>query len=1239
EALIEALRQHLGARLPEYMVPTAYVVLDAMPLTSSGKLDRRALPKPQRHSEARAPRAAAEGIFGGLLTGSSAHEQAGIRPILSGLFAELLAVDNVGLHDNFFTLGGHSLLATRLVNRISATLGVSLAIRTVFEAPTVVALAERVQNAIPARTPLIPRARIGPLPLSAAQARLWFLHRMEGPSATYNIPIALRLQGPLMAGILESALQDVVERHESLRTLYPEQDGVPFQRILLPVEARPGLLVEDIDERALPDRLAEACAAKIDLMSELPVRAWLFRIHAQSHVLLLVLHHIAADGWSVGPLLKDLSSAYGARNQGHAPAFPKLPVQYADYAVWQRRLLGQENDPKSLTAEQANFWRTALGGLPDELNLPADRPRPAVASYRGDVVPVHLHSQLHGQLLALARANGASLFMVLQAAFAALLSKLGAGDDIAIGSPIAGRGEIAVENLVGLFINSLVLRTNLAGDPTFRDLLARVRAFDLDAFAHQDLPFERIVVELKPPRSLGRHPLFQVMLALQNAIRPALPLPGIAVDPEPLTQVVAKFDLTFYLSETIDHTGMPSGIDGGLEYALDLFEHSTVQTIVARFVRLLEVVVATPDARLHELDVLAPEERNQVLSVFAGEPGPHPATMLPTLFEAQVERTPDTVALRFAGDTLIYRDLNAGANRLAHHLIAAGAGPDSLVAICLERGFALVEALLAVQKAGAAYLPLDPDYPAARLAHMLGDARPAVVLAASTFREVLPAQAPILWRDAADFAALLQRSPVTNPTDADRASMLRPQHPAYVVYTSGSTGVPKGVVVEHRALAAFLQAVSVQLPFRPGDRHLAVTTIAFDIAVLELFAPLCQGAEVVLGSSRDTRDPLALAALRRDSGANSLQATPSHWELLLQHGGECRDVRILTGGEALRVDLAHALLGQSLEVWNLYGPTEATVWASVHRVGRDDIAGAGVVGIGRPLPTYRFYILGPDLLLVPAGVRGELYIAGAGLARGYLDRPGPTAERFVANPYAAEPGARMFRTGDLACWRADGSVEFLGRTDAQIKLRGFRIEPGEIEATLTAHQSVAQAAVVAREVGPGGKQLIGYVVPADGTKVDNAELSRFLSDRLPAYMVPTVLVALDTLPLTANGKLDRSALPAPERSVTRYRAPSTPEQTIICDLLAEILAVERVGIDDNFFALGGHSLMATQFISRLRGKLGVELPIRTLFEAPTVAELVTRLGSAGKARPALTRRPRTPGGDRVAAEARARHDS
>jgi amino acid adenylation domain-containing protein len=1224
-ALTGALPQFLATQLPEYMVPAAYVVLDGLPLTSNGKLNRRALPAPEKRSEVRTPRIAAEGILGGLLANAPARERAGIQEILSGLFAELLGLERVSLDDNFFTLGGHSLLATRLVNRVSATLGVDLAIRTVFEAPTVAALAERVQSAIPARIPLAKQPRTAPIPLSAAQARLWFLYTMEGPSATYNIPLAIRLRGPLDRIALERAVQDVVARHESLRTLFPEQDGVPFQHILSPDDARSALVVEEVAEAALPGRLAETWTTGFDLMRAIPIRARLFRTEAQSHVLLLVLHHIAADGWSVGPFLKDLSLAYGARTRGEAPAFAELPVQYADYTLWQRRVLSEESDPKSPTVEQANFWRTALAGLPEELNLPADRPRPAVASYRGDTVPIHLHPRLHGQLLKLAQANGASLFMVLQAGLATLLSKLGAGEDIAIGSPIAGRSELALEDLVGLFINNIVLRTNLAGDPSFRELLARVRAFDLEAYAHQDLPFERIVEELKPARSLGRHPLFQVMLALQNAVKPAMPLAGIGVEPEPLAPSVSKFDLTLNLSEHVGRRGEPLGIFGGLDYSLDLFEGRTAETIISRYVRLLEAVVAMPDARLHELDILDTGERHRLLWEFNRARGPVPEAMLPALFEAQAGRTPDAVALSFAGESLSYRELNARANRLAHLFMSVGVGPECFVGICLERSLAVVEALLAVHKAGAAYLPLDPDYPPARLAQMVTDAKPKVVLSSTAFRQILPEGVTILWRDAAEFVARLEQSPARNPSNADRTLALRPKHPAYVIYTSGSTGTPKGVVIEQGTLSAFLHAISAHVVFQPGDRHLAVTTIAFDISILELLIPLCRGAQVVLGSSHEARDPIRLVDLRRSSGATSLQATPSHWELLLQHADRL-NVRILTGGEALRADLARALLKQNPDVYNLYGPTEATIWASVHQVRETDITDSrdAIISIGRPLSTYQFYILSHDLQLLPVGVAGELYIAGAGLARGYLNRPGLTAERFVADPYATEAGTKMYRTGDLARWRANGTVEFLGRADAQIKLRGFRIEPGEIESVLTAHPAIVQAAVIARDVGPGGKQLIGYVVLANG-HMDTAELRPFLSDRLPAHMVPTAFVVLEALPITTNGKLNRGALPPPERMSSIYRPPTTAKEEILCQLVAEILSIERVSVDDNFFALGGHSLLATQLISRVRGTLRVDLAIRTLFEVATIAELANKLNSAGKARPALTRRPRSHG--------------
>ena len=930
-----ALRRSLSERLPDYMVPSAFVALEALPLTPNGKLDRRALPGPERgRSEGyRAPRTPQE-------------------EVLCGLFAEVLKLERVGIEDNFFALGGHSLIATRLVSRVRSTLGVELAIRTLFEAPTVAELVRHLHVGEALRAALVRQVRPQRLPLSYAQQRLWFLDRLEGPSATYNIPIALRLEGDLDAVALEAALADVVGRHESLRTIFPEEDGMAFQEILPAEQARPTLLSEVVAEAALASRLAEAAATAIDLSREIPLRAWLFCLESQRHVLLLVLHHIAGDGWSMGPLSQDLAQAYAARSsRGEAPVFAELPVQYADYTLWQRELLGEESDSESLLSKQLGFWRKALSGAPEELNLPADRARPAVMSYRGATVPLRLDAGLHGRLRELAQASGASLFMVLQAGLAALLSRLGGGEDIPIGTPIAGRSEGALENLVGFFVNTLVLRTDLSGDPSFRELLVRVRSFDLDAYEQQEVPFERVVEALQPARSLARHPLFQVMLVLQNAPGEELALPGLALCPEEVMLDVTKFDLTLSLGERLGPEGEPVGIEGGLEYRLDLFERETVEAIAARFMRLLGAAVATPDMPLHRLEILGPEERHMLLKEFNDTARPLPEATLPQLFEAQVERAPEAIALVFGEESLTYQELNARANRLAHHLIGLGVGPESLVGIALERSIEMVVALLGVLKAGGAYLPLDPDYPHARLAHMLGDAAPALVLSTKDLCDRLPQDLQVLSLDGLELRTALLQGPSHDPSDQDRITPLLPQHPAYVIYTSGSTGTPKGVVIEHRALSMFLQAMRPHLAFGSGDRHLAVTTVGFDISILELFLPLCHGAEVVLAGRHEARDPVSLSALLRSRLVNSLQATPSHWNLLVQHDPEClQNLRILVGGEALPVELARALHQWGSCVYNLYGPTEATIWASVYALTDPDVAEsmAGVVSIGRP---------------------------------------------------------------------------------------------------------------------------------------------------------------------------------------------------------------------------------------------------------------------------------------------------
>ncbi|WP_344096030.1 amino acid adenylation domain-containing protein [Streptomyces stramineus] len=1051
------------------------------------------------------------------------------------------------------------------------------------------------------------------IPLSFAQRRLWFLQQFEGPSATYNIPMLLRLSGDLDVAALRAAVSDVVERHESLRTVFPEAEGTPRQHILEPAEARPVFETVRPAPGRLEEAIREAAGHAFDLLTDLPIRFSLFEAGPGEHVLLLLAHHVAADGGSLAPLTRDLSEAYAARRAGRAPQWEPLPVQYADYTLWQREVLGEEDDPESLISEQVAFWTETLAGLPDQLELPADRPRPAVAGYRGDSVELCWDAGLHRDLVRLAREHRSSVFMVLQAGLAALLTRLGAGTDIPLGSPVAGRNDDALDDLVGLFLNTLVLRTDTSGDPTFAELLERVREADLAAFAHQDVPFERLVEVVNPTRSLARHPLFQVLLILQNNDKAAVELPGLRVGLEGVETGVAKFDLSFELEERLGGAGEPEGIDVSVEFATELFDRSTVEGIVDRLERLLRSAVADASRRVGELDVLSAGELRQ-LAQWNDTAGEVPAATLAGLFEAQAVRTPDADALVCGDVCLSYAELDARANRLARLLLTRGVGPESYVAVALPRGVELPVALLAVAKTGAAYLPVDPGYPADRIGYIFDDARPVCVLTTADTAPALPVEerALLVVDDAATLAAL-GGLPGTDLTDAERPAGLSAASPAYAIYTSGSTGRPKGVVVTAGNLVNFLTAMGLCLAPAASDRLLAVTTVAFDIAGLELYLPLVSGGAVVLATPEQVRDTALLADLVAAAGVTVMQATPSLWQALVAQRPEAlRGLRVLVGGEALPAPLAGRLAELGAGVTNLYGPTETTIWSAAA-----EITGGGTPPIGMPILNTQVYVLDAGLRPVPAGVPGELYIAGAGVARGYRGRPGLTAERFVANPFG-EPGARMYRTGDLAKWRADGQLEFVGRVDHQVKVRGFRIELGEIEAAVAAHPGVGQVVVAVREDRPGDKRIVAYVLPAAGAAPDAAELRAAVARSLPEYMVPSAFMVLAAFPLTPNGKLDRKALPAPEFAAAGgSRGPRDAREEILCGIFAEVLGAEQVGIDDNFFDLGGHSLLATRLTSRIRTTFAVELAVRDLFEAPTVAGLAGRLDGAEGGRRAL----------------------
>ncbi|WP_367042215.1 non-ribosomal peptide synthase/polyketide synthase [Streptomyces sp. Je 1-332] len=1211
EALpVEALREHAAAQLPDYMVPSTFVVLDALPLTTNGKLDRRALPAPEYGPEGdgRAPRSPRE-------------------EILCGLFGEILAIESVGIDDDFFRLGGHSLLATKLVSRIRTVLGAELPIRQLFETPTVAGISKALDGGLAgARRGITAGPRPDRIPLSYAQQRLWFLSQFEGPSATYNAPVALRLTGTLDTDALRAALTDIVGRHESLRTLFSEDGDGPRQIVLSAdaEQARPALELVGTDEGSLHDELARAAALPFDLGADIPFRAWLFTVSADSHVLLVVTHHIVSDAWSRAPLARDLATAYAARVEGQAPVWAPLPVQYADYSIWQREILGSEGDADSEINRQLAYWTDSLADLPDQLELPFDRPRPAVASYRGDRVPFAISAELYRRMAEVARTTQSSPFMVLQAALAALLTRLGAGNDIPIGTPVAGRTDESVDDLIGVFLNTLVLRTDTSGDPAFTELVARVRETNLGAYAHQDLPFERLVEAVNPERSLARHPLFQVLLTLNNtdyqgALGSLDELPGLAVERESVESSVAKFDLAFGFMERHDEDGQVCALGGTLEYSTDLFDRNTARTLVDRLLCVLTEALAAPDAPLGRIDLLTAAERGRILELWNDTGCDMPARSVLELFEERVAADRDAVAVVAGEVTYSYGELSARVDRLASLLAARGAGPERFVAVALPRDADLVVALLAVWRTGAAYLPLDTEYPADRLAYMLDDAAPPLLLTTAELTALLPES---------DVLTILLDAPETAEALADAASTTDlPAAPAltnsaYVIYTSGSTGRPKGVVVPQAPLVNFLVAMRDRFALAAGDRLGAVTTVGFDIAGLELFVPLLSGAAVVVADRETVRDPAALARLVVAEGVSVMQATPSLWRALLaEDASVLSGVRVLVGGEALPGDLARALVESAESVTNLYGPTETTIWSTAWEVwDRSPL-------IGRPIANTQVYVLDSGLRPVPAGVPGELYIAGDGVVRGYHGRFALTAERFIADPYGPA-GSRMYRTGDLVRWTVDGELEYLSRVDDQVKLRGFRIELGEIETVLAGHPQVAQAAVLVREDRPGDKRLVAYVIPAATGAPSAQDLREHAGAQLPDYMVPSAFVTLDTFPLTANGKLNRRALPAPDYGPeSEGRAPRSPREEILCGLFAEVLGVESVSIDDDFFRLGGHSLLATKLVSRIRTTLDAEIAVRRLFEAPTVAQLAGALGDAARARTPL--RAATPRPERL----------
>ncbi|WP_187299439.1 non-ribosomal peptide synthetase [Nitrospira moscoviensis] len=1172
------LRTYAASRLPSYMVPALLIHVDTLPRTAAGKVDRRRLPAP--HDVDSGPRPAD--------APSTPTEAALIQ-----IWKEILHLPQVGVDDNFFQLGGHSLLATQVVSRVRETFRVDCPLRTVFELPTIAELADaidRLRQEAPATAgaAVVPVPRDRPLPLSFSQQRMWFMYQLSPESTAYNMPIATRLLGPLDREAMLAAAHDMVRRHEAFRTTFSLTPDGPTQQIhgAQPVD------VHDVDLRGMPMDVRVAEAARLvaeearrpfDLHRGPLARFSLIRIDEADHILVLNMHHIIGDQWSFGVIGRECARLYNEYRRGRRPVSEHAALQYADVAVWQRRTLTD-----TALAGQLAYWREKLAGLP-VLTLPTDYPRPQRQSFVGSYRSMELPEALLARLRTVCAEQGGTLFMGLLAAFQILLSRYSGQDDIAVGVPIANRTRRFTEDIIGTFVNTLVMRTDLSNRPSFTEAVGRVRDSALGAYAHQDLPFERLVSAVAPGRDLSHSPLVQVLFNVANAPLGRIEFDGLTWAPFEFDGGTVQFDLTMTIDTEVSRKVY-------LSYRTDLFTGETVERMVREYVALLEAVAADPHRTITEYDCMSPADRRRLLIEWNRTEADYPSNLsLPELITAQAARTPDAVAVAQGAHRLTYGALERRANQLAHYLRRRGARPGACVGICLERTPSLLVGALGILKSGAAYIPLDPEYPLDRLHYMLEESGAGLVVTSQALKSRLP--------ETGREVICLDREQRT----VEQESMQAPAAPepsdlAYVLYTSGSTGKPKGVAICHRSLVNFLWSMKSVPGCSSRDRLLAVTTLSFDIAGLELYLPLIVGGTVELVDRRTATDGHALKALLKNSRSTIMQATPATWRMLIDAGWEATpDLTVLCGGEALSRDLADRILERAGSLWNMYGPTETTIWSTVSPVARGDAE----ITIGRPIANTQLYVLDAALRPVPIGVPGELYIGGEGLALGYHRRPDLTAERFIASPF--NPAARLYKTGDLVRYRSDGHVVHLGRLDHQVKIRGFRIELGEIEAALLRHPVVRQAVVGARPDASGTKQLVAYAVLKQDAGFDVREMHTFLRRSLPDYMVPAHLVVMPQLPLTANGKVDVSALPVPDPPPRSHAGPSgrpmTPVQVQLAALWQQVLGVPDIGIHDNFFDLGGHSLKAVQLFAHLERVFGKQLPLATLFQAPTIAQL------------------------------------
>jgi amino acid adenylation domain-containing protein len=1194
------LRQFLSHKLPEYMIPQAFVKLEFLPLTPNDKVDRRALPAPDLQSDADkyvAPRTP-------------------IEEMLAQLWAQVLKVEQVGIHDNFFELGGHSLLATQLVSRIRKIFQVELPLRELFATATVGELAQSIEQLQKQELkllapPILPRAENVEIPLSFAQQRLWFLDQFAPNSALYNIPFALRVVGTLHLVALQQSLQQIIQRHEALRTNFiaidgearqitREQEDIPWTVSIVDLQHLPA----NEQEIAVHGLTQQQALQPFDLVSQALVRATLLVLSETEHILLICMHHIVSDGWSIGVFVQELTALYNAYAQGQPATLARLPIQYADFAIWQRQWLQGD-----VLQSQLDYWQKQLKDAPTLLPLPTDRPRGAVQTFAGAHQEFALSVELTQKLTKLSQQQGCTLFMTLLAAFDTLLYRYTGVADILVGTPIANRDRSEIEGLIGFFVNTLVLRTDLSGNPSFNDLLGRVRFMAMDAYAHQDLPFEMLVEALQPERDLSHAPLFQVDFLLQNDPLSTVELTGLTVSSLPIETAMAKFDLTLAMQNT------PTGLLGVWEYNTDLFDHSTIERITGHFVTLLEAVVVNPQERIAQLPLLTAFEQQQLLVEWNDTQADYPFNKcLHQLFEQQAELTPDAVAAVFDNEQLTYQELNTQANQLAHYLQSLGVEPEVLVGIYLERSLSIIVTLLATLKAGGGYVPLDPDYPQQRLADIFQDSQFAILITQQKLLDSLPVQGvKVIVLDA-------ESETLNSQSQENLVSGAKPENLACLLYTSGSTGKPKGVMLTHAALVNHSSAISEVFGLTNSDRVLQFASLGFDVAAEEIFPTWYKGGTVVIRPMQMFPDFANLAEFIEQQKLTVLNITPAYWHewtvsVAQSYATVPQCLRLVAvGGDAVlpeTVTMWRELVGDRITCLNVYGPTEASVTAVVHDLLHSELGKTNTVLIGRPIANTQIYILDRNLQPVPVGIRGELHIGGVRLARGYFNRPELTQEKFLPNQFKDPKCDRIYKTGDLARYLPNGNIECFGRIDNQVKVRGFRIELGEIEAVLNQHPDVQTSCVILREDTPGDKRLVAYIVPYAQEIPVISQLRQFISNRLPLYMVPSTFVALESLPLTAHRKVDRRALPAPNlqsEQIDNYVAPRTPTQETLVEIWAQVLKLEQVGIHDNFFELGGHSLLATQLVSRIRNIFKIELPLRSIFAAATVAALADLIG-------------------------------